>query len=96
MRNNGEVMIGIASKGDGHPTRNGEYAVRFHLRDNDKIPNDSTRAELGFWPPEPRNVERWYSLSLYLKNWDRDHDRDVIFQWHQGGTVPCPTGCSRP
>jgi len=94
VRDNNENMIDIVSKPGGYPTRNGNYAVRFDLRNTDRIPGDSSRAELGVWPPEPRNAERWYGLSVYLQDWAPDRARDTVFQWHQGGQVPCPHGCS--
>jgi hypothetical protein len=89
-------MMRVGSAADGEPTRNGQYSVRFDLRRSDPSYHGGTRTELSTDPPDFRNSERWYGLSTYLEAWAPDQAPESIFQWHQGGAVPCSSGCSPP
>lgn len=39
------------------------------------------------------NKHRWYGLSIYLKDWAKDSDEDIITQWHGYSDTKTPPIC---
>jgi hypothetical protein len=68
----------------------GSNALRMEVRSTDPPNSGSIRTEIAI-DSDPMNQDRWYGLSMYLKDWVDDDAGESVFHWHTDTTTGFPS-----